>query len=265
MDSLRWLRSRELWLALVAGAALTGIAGAGCGTPPAVVSGSSARLAASVRPSQTAIDPQTASSDPIWVLLSEDTGPFKLEYTPAVGASSAILWLSGTDGGIDGPFAGFYSRLARSLQRQGIASAQLEYSHPGDFETSLGETRGALDYMESSGLQEIAIVGFSFGGGLAVEAAAERSEIRTAIVLSGQGFGTDRVAQIAPRPLLIVHTEGDMNIPIEIARNLLDRAGAHSELVELPSNDHYLEDVARPAQGLVRRWLTEWLNDRRLG
>ncbi len=157
-------RHRGLWLSLPALALLAGLIGTAMGVPPGAESGLAtpqqvADAAALGTPSSL-----RGAADPSWVLLPLGESQVRLEYTSAEQARSGVLWLSGTDGGIDGPFDGFYSRLARSLQRRGIASAQLEYSSPGNFETSLGETLAALDYLEGMGVNNVALVGFSFGG-----------------------------------------------------------------------------------------------------
>lgn len=193
--------------------------------------------------------------DAALVRLGRGRGAVRFAYHPASAATEGVLWLSGTDGGLDGPFDGLYSGLARELQGNGVASAQLIYHRPGQFEPSLVEAREVLDYLERAGLAHVAVVGFSFGGGVAVELAAERTEIEGVIVLSGQGFGTEEVNRLAPRPLYILHTLGDSNIPVATAYSLFERAGAPAALVVLSRGDHHLETVAPEVERLVRRWL----------
>lgn len=194
---------------------------------------------------------------PTLVSLADGEEVLHLVYHPVANGQVGVLWLSGIDGGIDGPYDGFYSRLASGLQRRGLASVQLINREPGNFELSLHEALVALDFMREEGLNDLAIVGFSFGGGVAVEAAAERAEARTLIMLSGQGYGTDNVAAIAPRPILIVHAEGDTNIPLDVARDVLERAQVPAELIVVAGDDHYLRDVRGQVRGIISRWLRD--------
>ena len=192
---------------------------------------------------------------PVLVSLADGEGSFDLAYHPVANARAGVLWLSGIDGGIDGPFEGFYSRLAAELQRRGLASVQLINREPGNFDLSLREALLALDFARDQGLSEVAVVGFSFGGGVAIELAAQRAEPRTVVVLSGQGYGTDNVPAIAPRPILLLHAAGDSNIPLDIARDVLERAGVPAQLIVVASDDHYLQDVRRQVGSIISAWL----------
>jgi len=64
-----------------------------------------------------------------------------------------------------------------------------------------------------------------------------------------------RVADVAPRPLLLLHGAADRGVPLRDVEALFDRAGEPSELRVHPFADHDF--------GLQRRWLvevmTEWL------
>jgi alpha/beta superfamily hydrolase len=169
--------------------------------------------------------------------------------------AAAVLWLSGVDGGLDGPFDGFYSLMAEQLQNVGLASAQLLYRSPGEFEASVREALLALAFLEQEGVQDVALVGFSFGGAVAIEAAAAHHRVATVVTLGSQEFGTDRVAEIAPRPLLVVHAAGDEVMPVSVAWSIYERAGPDKKLVVLPTSDHYLTDAASRVERLIQRWL----------
>ncbi|MBI2322802.1 MAG: hypothetical protein HYU88_12130, partial [Chloroflexi bacterium] len=85
-----------------------------------------------------------------------------IAYHAALSAKGAVLWLSGVDGGLDGPFEGFYERLAKSLQERGLASVRLEYRNPGDLNLSVRDALLALrDLHDRYGhIQEIIVQNF---------------------------------------------------------------------------------------------------------
>lgn len=179
-----------------------------------------------------------------------------IAYHAALSAKGAVLWLSGADGGLDGPFEGFYERLATRLQDRGLASVRLEYHKPGDLDLSVRDALLALRFLAEEGQCNVGVVGFSFGGAVAIETAAMRPHVRVVATLASQGLGTDRVHEIAPRPLLIVYPVGDELIAPDMgSEDIFDRAGEPKELVQLASKDHYLEDVAPDVEGLVAHWL----------
>lgn len=177
-------------------------------------------------------------------------------YHAAPAAKAAILWLSGADGGLDGPFDGFYERLAVRLQGHGLTSLRLEYRKPMDLDESVRDALLALRFLAEHGLCNVGVVGFSFGGAVAIEAAALRPQVRAVVLLASQGLGTDRVDEIAPRPLLVVYPVGDEVVPPELAsEDIFARAGEPKELVRLASSDHYLTDRAPEVEALVASWL----------
>lgn len=194
------------------------------------------------------------SHGPLLRLIGDEDEAF-VAFRESDQPAAAVLWLSGVDGGLDGPFDGFYSLLAEQLQHAGLASAQLLYRSPGEFEASVREALLALAFLEQQGIQNVALVGFSFGGAVAIEVAAANPKVATVVTLASQEYGTDRVAEIAPRPLLVVHAEGDEVMPVSVARSIYERAGPDKKLVVLPTSDHYLTDASPRVERLIRRWL----------
>jgi len=133
----------------------------------------------------------------------------------------------------------------------------------------LKDLDGALEYLASHPRVDrarLGVVGFSFGGRLAVILAATRPEmIRAAVsyyaVTSHPDLGrelTDRAARAEPlparvqpirAPLLIHHGEADANVPVEQAR-LLHRAmvaaGKSCSLYTYPGADHLFDFAIGP-------------------
>ncbi len=61
------------------------------------------------------------------------------------------------------------------------------------------------------------------------------------------------VSQISPRPLLLIHGEHDLLVPVQQARELYAAARDPKELLIIPHGDHDLPNL--------RRWTRDWIMD----
>jgi pimeloyl-ACP methyl ester carboxylesterase len=66
------------------------------------------------------------------------------------------------------------------------------------------------------------------------------------------------VAQIAPRPLLLIHGAADF-LPIQITRELFARAQEPKELLELAGADHFFSQCRQQVRSKLVSWLQEKL------
>ena len=70
----------------------------------------------------------------------------------------------------------------------------------------------------------------------------------------------DAVELIGAKPLLLIHAEGDEQIPHEWSRELYERAAEPRKLIQLPGGHHRSAQHDADLQGLALRWI-----DRALG
>ncbi|HEY7267521.1 MAG TPA: prolyl oligopeptidase family serine peptidase, partial [Solirubrobacterales bacterium] len=133
--------------------------------------------------------------------------------------------------------------------------------------------------------ERIAVRGSSLGGFLAIQAAAASEEIAGVIAIcpagqdhlaSGVHSGRlemrvadpvaleawlisqdiDRaVERIAPRPLILMHAEGDTQIPSDHSEQLYERAGDPRKLLIAPGGAHTTVQHDAELQGAALRWL----------
>jgi alpha-beta hydrolase superfamily lysophospholipase len=70
----------------------------------------------------------------------------------------------------------------------------------------------------------------------------------------------DVVADIAPRPLLLFHTAGDVITPMEQSISLFEKAGANAELMIPTGMSHFplSEDDAPHTRALINAWLQKF-------
>ena len=133
--------------------------------------------------------------------------------------------------------------------------------------------------------RRVAVRGSSLGGFLAISAAAASPEIAGVIAIcpAGQRHLADglrrrnlemrvgdpvaleawllaqdigeAVERIAPRPLILMHAEGDSQIPSDHSQDLYDRAGDPRKLVIVPGGAHQTAQHDPELQGMALRWL----------
>jgi alpha-beta hydrolase superfamily lysophospholipase len=139
----------------------------------------------------------------------------------------------------------------------------------------------------------VAVRGSSLGGFLAICAAAASQEIAGAIAICpasqdhlARGLRSGRfemrvadplaleawllaqdigkaVERIAPRPLILMHAEGDTQIPSDHSEELFERAGEPRKLVIAPGGAHQTVQHDPELQGDALRWIERELAVRR--
>ena len=138
----------------------------------------------------------------------------------------------------------------------------------------------------------VAVRGSSLGGFLAIAAAAASTEIAGVIAICPAGqeqlaaglrrgsfemrvsdplaleawlLGHDvgvAVERIAPRPLILLHAEGDTQVPSDHSAELFERAGEPRKLVIAPGGAHQTVQHDPELQGVALRWLERQLGVR---
>jgi pimeloyl-ACP methyl ester carboxylesterase len=102
------------------------------------------------------------------------------------------------------------------------------------------------------GVEQVVLVGHSFGGAVAIGAGALLgSALAGVVALSTQVPGTEHVDKLAGRPLLLVHGDADPVLPDLCSRNVYERAADPKELVILPGEGHLLDGAAEEVGRLV--------------
>lgn len=173
---------------------------------------------------------------------------------------SAIVWVFGAGGGLGGPAGGLYDRLAEQLRPEGVASLELDYRRPGRLQDCVQDVLAGVAYLgKGLGKARIVLVGHSFGGAVVIGAAAASPQVIAVAALSSQTAGTSRVAQVGPRPLLLVHGEADEVLSSLCSRDLFARAHDPKELILYPGCRHGLDqcrdDLDRDLAAWMRRVL----------
>ena len=175
-------------------------------------------------------------------------------------ASAAAVLVGGIRDDVDGP-GGAYVELAERLGDLGVEVLRASLRRAGDLVASVEDVRAAVTWLEVQGAEQILLVGWSFGGAVVISAAVEHPSVVGVATLATQAAGAQPAADLAPRPLLLLHGSDDPVLPVSASRRVLDMASEPAELKVYEgaqhafegAEDRVVEDVvafARPLLGI---------------
>jgi hypothetical protein len=171
----------------------------------------------------------------------------------------AVLCISGALGGFDGPGM-LYVRLGQELPRLRITVARLNYRMPNEFGECVLDTMAGLTFLKAMRYERAALIGHSFGGAVAINAGTLAPPmVSTVIAVSSQLAGAHVVAELAPRPLLLLHGTADTILPHECSERIYDRAREPKTLKLFPGVGHRFTEAADELLETVRDWLVSRL------
>lgn len=183
------------------------------------------------------------------------SGRLGLLWNGTPGAERVVVTCGGALGGVLGPAGGLYHDLGRALEADGIATVRVDYRRPGNLASCVFDVAVAIDVAIREGSTQFVIVGHSFGGAVAISAAAAMPDVVVAVVsLAGQSAGTESAKELADRPLLLVHGETDEIIPVGSVHAIRHTAG-HGEVVLLPATGHLLHEAADDLRARLPGWI----------
>ena len=194
-------------------------------------------------------------------LLALETarGTLEARHFPTPGARRGAVWLPGATREWRTPARGLYPRLAGELRAEGMASLWVRYRDPASLDESVLDAAAAVAYLESEGAEVMALTGHSFGGAVAIQAAAASPSARVVVALATQAAGTGAVGRLRPRcALLLIHGEADRILRPINAAEVYRAAAEPKELLRYPNAGHTLDEVADDVAAAVRRWILEY-------
>ena len=192
------------------------------------------------------------------VILCTPDGDMEGILHPAEG-TGGVIWVSGALGGYDGPSFGIFTVLSHELTGERISSLRLNYRFPGDFDECVLDVRVAVDFLQQSRVTNVALVGHSFGGAVAIQAGTMSQQVKAVIGLSSQTYGAHQAGELSPRPLLLIHGSRDRNLPSLCSQHIYDWARDPKELVIYKGSGHFLRECRDELHDLLKGWLIDKL------
>ncbi len=202
--------------------------------------------------------PLGSYSDRTHVILTTPDGKVECIHHSTEG-TSGVIWVCGALGGLDGPSFGIFNILSQSLQSEGISSLRLNYRYPGKFNKCVSDVVVGLDFLKQKGVDNVALVGHSFGGAVVIMAGAISPQVKAVVGLSSQTFGAYRVSELMPRPLLLIHGERDSNLPTRCSQDIYEWANEPKELIIYHGCGHFLRECHQELLDLLKSWLVDRL------
>lgn len=190
--------------------------------------------------------------------LETTQGANRARYHAGVKDATAALWIFGAGGGLGGPAGGIYERMARRLAPE-TASLQLDYRCPGKLDSCVLDVLLGIEYLKSRGHGRVILVGHSFGGAVAINAAVVSTGVIAVAALSSQTYGAANVARISPRPILFAHGEEDEVLPYTCSVTLFTNAREPKVLKLYPGCRHGLDDCSEQLDRDLQSWLAHVL------
>ena len=189
------------------------------------------------------------------VLLRTSRGDIPGHFTVCEGETGAALCVGGATGGLDGPAGGMYADLAAGLRGRGVSTLRLHYRRPGEFAECVLDVLGALSFLKGIGAERVVLVGHSFGGAVAIRAGVLSPLVAGVVAMSSQLYGTEEVARLSPRPLLLVHGMDDQVLEATASDIIYQRAAEPKRLVLYPGAGHALTQCRAELYDLLSEWI----------
>lgn len=163
-------------------------------------------------------------------------GPAELE--------NVVVCVGGAMGGLLGPDGGLFHLLGRALPELGIGVLRVSYRKPNDLSLSVHDTLAAMELAARHGARRYITLGHSFGGAVAVQAAAhlEAESVPGVVTFATQSAGCEPAELLVDRNLLLFHGTDDQILPHQASEMVRTLAGT-GELVLLDGADHLLKPV----------------------
>lgn len=188
-------------------------------------------------------------------------GSFQALYQPAVNPSKAVVFISGEEGGFEGPGL-LYANLGKTLQDNNIASLRLNCRIPGNVAQCGVDTFLALQFLDEEYIKNIALVGWSLGGAVALNVAPFAKNVRAIAALSTQPVSDDCIRRLATKPLLLLHGELDKKNSLQVPRYIASQAVSPHRMIVYANADHNFEGVQDKLCVDLSKWLMRWLKRR---
>lgn len=176
-------------------------------------------------------------------------------WYPADGSEHAVVMGGGALGGLLGG-GGLYHDLGLSLAAQGIAAASIAWRQPNNLDACTHDMLAAMQLMARRGARRFTTVGHSFGGAIAIRAAAAvpTALVPAIVTLATQSGGCEPAESLGDRELLLFHGDNDKILPAMSSEMVRMLAGT-GELVILPGEGHLLAD----SKQIIIERLLDWI------
>lgn len=191
------------------------------------------------------------------LVLRTSRGDIRGMFTVVEGGTGCAIMVSGASGGFSGPANNIYSRVAQAIRARGVSSLRLDYRLPNEFEECVLDVLAGASFLKGIGAERIVLLGHSFGGAVVIRAGTLAPLISGVVAMSSQLHGTQEVADLSPRPLLLIHGMDDQVLEATASEILFERAQDPKRLVIYAGAGHSLVQSQVELYDLLTEWIPE--------
>lgn len=182
-------------------------------------------------------------------------GLLSMLWYPADGCETAVVMGGGAMGGLLGG-AGLYHELGTQLAANDIAASSVGWRRPNDLDACTHDMLAVMQLMASRGARRFVTIGHSFGGAIAIRAAASvpATLVPGVVTLATQSAGCEPAETLSDRDLLFFHGDKDRILP-HFSSEMVQMLAGTGELIILPGEDHLLGG----AKTIIADRLLDWI------
>jgi pimeloyl-ACP methyl ester carboxylesterase len=199
------------------------------------------------------------------IILNTNRGEIIARFYHIPNIKRAVIFVGGVGGGFDTPARNLYGRLAEKLVAEGISTLWIQYRNSQDLVEATVDVMAGIMFLEQNGIEQIGLVGHSFGSAAVIQAAVNDDNVKTVVCLATQGFGADQVADLASETsLLLIHGKNDKTLPHPVAEYVHTIAHEPKQIMLMEGTGHNLDESSDRVYEAVHLWLTKQLEEGKL-
>lgn len=196
-----------------------------------------------------------------FIILETERGKITCRFYSSNETNLGAIYVGGIGGGFDTPANDLYPYLGKKLKLEGISSLRIHFRNSRSIEESVYDVLAGIKFLESEGINKIALAGHSLGGAVVIQAATLSKSIKTVVTLATQSYGTDNVSNIPPdSSILLIHGLDDPVLPSYCSKQVFNSAHEPKELITLHGNGHCLDESAEDVHKIVYNWILRELS-----
>lgn len=195
------------------------------------------------------------------VRIVTDRGGIEARYYGTINPRRGVICVGDKEGGWDAPCKGsLYPSVGKDLKKKRIASLRIQYRYPDNFVESILDVMAGIEFLKREGVWSIGLIGHSFGGAVALQAAAHSEIVATVIALSTQSYGAEAVLNTPiGMPILFMHGTDDEVSPMASSEYAYMLAREPKELKLLPGASHKFDESVDDVRQTVVAWFHQKL------
>lgn len=194
------------------------------------------------------------------VIIDTSRGKVECRYYATKSTDKAVIMVGGIGGGFDTPANGLYPRLCNELPGSGISSLRVRFRYPTDLAEAVMDVLVGIEFLKEEGITGFGLIGHSFGGAVAIQAAHNENAVKTIVTLSTQSSGISPISNLAERvSVLLVHGDEDKTLPSGISVYAYSLAHEPKKLSIYEGAGHSLDEVSDQVYIEVKKWIENYL------